>query len=155
MSTTINKVLTIFLYILLAVSVVFMIWLYTGIVDIPVDATFAQVVDTIDEPLNYAMRWTYILLGGAAVFAILFGLVNMFSSVKNAIKSVAAIIIFGLFVFLAYSLASDAPLQLSGSEVMEDAKTLVYSGAGLITMYIFFGLAVLAIIATEVISIFR
>lgn len=144
-----TRILSILEYLLLIVSAVIILVFYFG----PTMQVGAEEVPRITET---ALYWTYALLGVAALSTIVFSLVKIFQQPKNAKVSFISIGVMAIVVLIAYSLASDSVLSLTGYEGEFNTPTaLQWSGTGLITMYVFLGMAVLAILYTEIAGYFK
>jgi hypothetical protein len=144
-----SRILNILMYVLLAASAVIMGIFYFG----PEVKVFGEEVPQITET---ALFYTYALFGAAAVLAVIFTIVNMIKNPKNAIKSLLSIGIVAIVVIIAYNAASGDVLNMPVYKGTHNVPTsLKWSGTGLITMYSFFGLAVLAIVFTEIAKYFR
>lgn len=154
MSNTLSKVLSIFLYTLLAICAVLFI-LY-----------IAEEVST-----EIMMYWMYILLILAVASAVIFPIIHLIFNPKGGIKTFITIVLLIAFVGIAYSLASDEVLRWPNSttfyrklysdigneaELWKQVSTMsVRVGTGIITTYILVGLVVLSIVYTEISKFFR
>ena len=104
-----------------------------------------------EEPLitNTTLIWAYVLFGIALVMWLGFSVVNLFSDKQRALKALTVLGIMAVIFLLALSLASNEPMR----ESTEATSKIV--GTGLISMYILLGVAVVAILYTEVIKYFK
>lgn len=103
------------------------------------------------------LGWAYILAFIAAGTAIIFSIIQAIFNPKGAKKSLFGLLFAAILIFIAYQLASDEFLVLSpnykgGDNVPSTLKTV---GTGLIFMYFLGGIAILSILVTEIINIFR
>ncbi|MBA7522898.1 hypothetical protein ES705_15018 [subsurface metagenome] len=100
--------------------------------------------------------WTYILGGLTAGLALTFPIINVIQNPKSVKKGLFVILGVAVLIFIAYSLASNQVLNIPGYDGKDNvAKTLKFTGTGLITMYILAGLAVLSIIYSEIAKYFK
>ncbi len=147
MSST--KIINIGFYLLLIVSVVIAGFFYLG-------STIEIGGEDVPKMTQTALNWTYILFGLAIVSLVVFSIIKIFQKPKKAIKTFISIAIFLIIFLIAYISASDEILTLVGYKgEFNKPVSLKWSGAGLITMYIFLGLAILSILYTEVGKYFR
>lgn len=142
-----QKLSTIILYILAAVSVVIAGLFYLG-------GTVPETIGTVFEEPTYTqaiLTWAAILFVIAAVLTVLFSFLGVFTSTHGlrnaAIIIVAAVVLIGV----SYALSSDAPI--AGRE--ETATTLKWVDTGLFSAYILAGLAFVGIIASEISRAFK
>ncbi|MDC0584151.1 hypothetical protein OAO55_00285 [Bacteroidales bacterium] len=147
---SLNKALSILLWVLMGVSVVFVVLFYAGGSVPGTEGTPTA------EPLitNTILNWSYILVGVAALFSIVFPIVHMFSSKKAALKTLQSLGILVAVVVLANFLASDKPL-VTELVTYDNVKELKNVGIGLITTYLLLGGAVVAILYSEVAKVFK
>ncbi|GET27537.1 hypothetical protein [Prolixibacter sp. NT017] len=140
MSSKVTRILTIILWVMLALSAIFIVLL----------------VDKIDTPqqdsmINLNLRWSYILFGIAAIVAVGFSVFHMFSSGEKAKKSLMAIGVLAAVVIIASLLASSEIPNFYGAQTMVQKGTLTpevakFTDTLLYTTYILFGGAVLSVI---------
>jgi hypothetical protein len=95
------------------------------------------------------------LVVATAAITILGALFNIVAQPKSAIKMGISLVVFVVVFGVAYSLAGNhlTPLQLEEYHITEETSKLV--GMGLYGTYIFFGLAVLAILYSAVVKAFK
>ena len=149
---SLQRILSILLYILLAVSAVLILIFYFGP---DVEGTTGT---NLEEPTitNVILRWAQALLGIGAVLAIVFPLGYMIANPKNATKALIALVFIGVVVVVGYLLASDQVMQLTAYQGTDNnPETLKWSGTGLISMYLLLGLAVLSIVYSEIAKFFK
>ena len=107
-----------------------------------------------DPDVDMMLRWTYILLGlavGAAVLAPLFSIAR---NPKSAVRSLLGLVLVVIIVAISYSLSSDEPVQ-AATKVYDNATELRLSDTGLFTTYVAFALAIVTIVVTEIINVFK
>lgn len=146
---SLQRILSILLYILLAASAVLILIFYFG----PEVEGAAN-----EEPAitNFVLRWAQGLLVIGAILAIIFPLGFMIANPKNATKALIALVFLGVVVLIGYFLASDQLLELTAYQgTGNNPQTLKWAGTGLISMYLLIGLAVLAIIYSEIAKLFK
>ena len=147
---SLQKALSIVLYVLMGVSAILVGLFYFG----PVVQETAGT--SLEEPriTQTILYWSYGLAIAAAVFAIIFPLINIFSNKKN-LKSFLIVLVFGIIVVgVAYLLASDKPIQVQVSDEIAPS-TFKIVGTGLISMYLLAGIAILLILYSEIAKYFK
>ncbi len=150
-SNLINRIITISLWALMAVSAVFVIIFYFG----------GVVPGTEDTPMKEPviteafLTWAYILVGLAIVFALVFPVIRMINNPKNALKTLVGIVGMVVVVGIMYLLASDEVLVLARENTGNVPSVLKWVGAGLNTMYVMFVAAVVAILYSEINKAFK
>ncbi len=151
MPNTLSKVISIFLYVLLGVSVILGILYYTG------GNTEASATAVYPEPVytRIFLIWAYILAGLATLFAVGFPLVRAIMNPKSAKKGVLPIILGLVIIFIAYQLASDDVIKIVGKGMVTDPFVLKYAGTILITTYLLAGIAIVSILYSEIEGIFK
>lgn len=106
----------------------------------------------IDWVLN---KITYLLMI-VALLAIVFGIVmSIMSNPSGVIRSIVSIAVLGIIFGIGYSMASDAVKPFYQNFGVTDPSTSQMIGAGLLTVYILSGLAVVGILFTEVSKFFK
>lgn len=97
------------------------------------------------------LNWAYILCGVAVLAALAFPIARLVTRPKEAMKSFIGLACVVVVVLIAYALADDTPLQLTGYTGPDNVPSrLLFTDTIIYTMYILFGVAVLAIIGTEI-----
>ena len=106
---------------------------------------------------DIALIWAYILLVIAAIFALIFPLIGMFSSPARLIRTLIGLVIVAGILLGAYALGSGRPLSIIGYEGTDnnDPQVLKMVDMGLITMYFILGLALLSILYSEIARYFK
>ena len=149
MSNKLSKILSISLYVLLAVSVVFTVIFYMGN-KVPGTEGTAFEEPKITENM---IIWAYILFGIAAIAAIIFPLINLIKNPINAKNVLIVILIFAVIIGVSYLLASSEPISFLKVEASESTLKLV--GTGLTIGWVFAAIAFIGILFYEIASIFR
>ena len=149
-----RKFTTIALWILMAISVVLFVIMITSI-------------DSETNPCERAVslitlniNWAIVLFVIAAVIALGFALVQMFSDKHKALWAAGIIALFAVILGISYALASSEIPQFYGVEKFVANGTLTESisrwvGTGLYVTYILFAGAFLSIIGFGASSIFK
>lgn len=134
----------------MAITFVFVILFYTGgVVDEGTNMEHPAITEAF-------IVWAYILLVLTIILAIGFSIFNMIANAKGAKKSLIGIAGAGIVILVAYLLASDTPLYLphyTGSDNVPATLKLV--DTGLITSYMLAGIAIFAILISEVSKSFK
>jgi len=151
MSDKLAKIINIILFAILGVSVVTVIFYYSG-------GTTAESMGTTYEEKNYTelyLIWAYILFFIAAILAIGFPIIKSFTNPKNLNKALLPLAATVVVVLAAYFLSSDEKMDILGFGLVDDPLTLKYSGTMIITVYILMGIAFLSIIYSEIKGFFK
>jgi len=152
----ISKITSILLYVLMGVSVLLLIMFYKATAGIPDGADFDTQIAEYGATLDMFMYWAYGLFIVAAVAAIAFPLITMFTRPKEAMKTLVSIGIIAVIVFIAYSLADDTVLNLPGYEGKDNVpETLKFAGTLLWTTYLLSALAIGSILYVEIAKFFK
>ncbi len=135
----------------MGVSVVLMLIFYFG-GDVPGTADTPMREPVVTETI---LIWAGILIGLAALSAIIFPLIRMITNPKNAKKSLLGLVGIAVIVFIAWQFSSDEILPLATENPDNVPHVLKLAGAQLGTMYILLALAVLSIFYTEIRNLFK
>jgi len=128
------KLTSLFLYGLLGISGVLGVLFYTNSIN--------------EEPLIY-IAYLFVIIG--AIFSIAFPIYQLISNPKGALNTLIGLVILGIIVIIAYSMASDQVMHIIGYEGTDNnPSTLKTVGTGLITTYILFFLSLASIVITEI-----
>jgi FlaA1/EpsC-like NDP-sugar epimerase len=151
--TKASRLLTIILWIILAVSAVLIVSLMVNISDNNADSTMGGWINT-------NLVWTYILMIIGAGIALLAGLYQMVTNISSAKKSLISLAAIAVVAVVAYSLASNEIPQFFGVEKFVADGTLTPNIAkivdtGLIATYLLFGGAILAIVWSSISQVFK
>ncbi len=139
MTNTINRILQIGLWVLLAVSVVMFILFYVN---------GESMSDTV-------LTWAQILLVITVGLLVIFPIVHFIKNPKSALKFLLVVVIFGVLFLVSY-LFSQGNTNADIYEVEKVTSNLSrLIGAGLIMVYILAGLALLSIIVSAIINAFK
>lgn len=148
-----TKIITIILWVILAISAVLVVSMIANISD-------AETDPAMNSWINNNIIWTYVLLAVSAGIAILSEVFHMVSDIRAAKKglfALGAIVIVGI---LAYTLASDEIPQFIGVDKFIASGALTPSiakmvDAGLIATYLLSGIAVLSLIWSSISNVFK
>lgn len=148
-----SRLLTIVLWVVLAVSAVLIVSLMVNISDNNADPVMGGWINT-----NIA--WSNVLLAVGAGIAILSGIIQMATDLRAAKKGLISLGAIVVVAIIAYSLASDTIPQFIGVDKFIAEGTLTPNIAkmvdtGLIATYFLFGIAVLSIAWSSVSQIFK
>lgn len=96
------------------------------------------------------LNWAYVLFIIAIIAAVLFPIVRLFTRPKQAMKSFIGLAVLAVVVLIAYAMADGTPMNIVGYSGTDNVPSrLIFSDTIIYTMYILFGAAIVAIIATE------
>jgi hypothetical protein len=151
--TKLSRLLTIFMWVIIAVSAVLIVSMMVNISENKADPVMGGWINT-------NLVWAYILLALGAGIALVSGILQMVSDIGAAKKGLIALGAIALVAVVAYSLASDAIPQFIGVNKFIADGTLTPSiakmvDAGLIATYLLFGIAILSIVWSSVSQIFK
>lgn len=152
MSNISSRLINILLGVLMAITAVMVVIFYAGPLVEGTEGT------NFEEPriTETFLTWAYILLGITAGLTIVFSLIGLFLNPKGAKKSIVAIVFAGVVILIAWFLADDTVLYLphyTGSDNVP--QTLKFVDTGLFTAYLLAGVAILAIIYSEISKAFK
>jgi len=148
MTDNIAKITKILLWVLIALSIFYAIMLFIN--------ASAENPKWIVNSLTYTEILLYIAAGAVVIFSIFNFVLNLMSQPKKALLSLIPIVILGGVFLLSYSYASNEVLNMPTYDGPDNVPgTLKWSGAGLITAYVFFGLAILSILYVEIAKLFK
>lgn len=132
MENTLSKILSIVLYILMGIGAVLGILFYAGAVT--------------ESALIY---YCYFLLAIAAVVAIIFPIFGIVTNPKGARGALIGIGVLALIIIISYAVAGDEMLPKYEGFINSSSESKWVS-AGLISLYILGGLAILATIFSSI-----
>lgn len=96
------------------------------------------------------LNWAYTLFIIAIIAAVIFPIVRLFTRPKQAMKSFIGLIVLAAVILIAYAMADGTPMNIVGYTGPDNVPSrLIFSDTIIYTMYIMFGAAIIAIIATE------
>ncbi|MBN2611367.1 MAG: hypothetical protein JXB00_07410 [Bacteroidales bacterium] len=148
MSNNYQKLISIFLYILLALGLIFGVIFYIGDVVPGTEGT------SVEEPLitEKFLLLSYIYFAIAAILALVFPIFYMITHPAKVKNVLISLLVFAIVLVLGYLLGSDQ--QLASSPDIS-GTTLKLVDSGLKAAYIFLGLAIIGVLFSELSSIFR
>ena len=112
----------------------------------------------MEEPLvtNMILRWAFILLIITAVVALIFPLMYLVANPKNAIRPLIILALVGIFVLIAWLLASDDILHMPAYNGADNVESVLKkAGTGLFLAYILAIGALGAILFSEISKLFK
>lgn len=151
MTNSISKILNILLIVLMAISTVLLVLFYTKVVG----GGTEEVTEAQMPFLNYFLNWGLILVAATAIVAIVAPIISTIGDPKSSIKSLISIVALGLIVLITYSMSSGELLQFTVDNPGNTPPMLKLGDTCLFTTYILAGLGVVAIIASEIVKIFK
>jgi len=107
---------------------------------------------------DYALGWAYILFIIAAIAALVSPIMSIATDMKSVIRFVSVLGAAAILILLSYFvLASDATIDILGYTGTDNSNPTVlkWVGTGLFVTYFLFGLAVLSILYSEVVKLFK
>ena len=156
MSKTLSKVLNGVLIVLLAITGVLVVSFYSANANVNPDASFSAQIEELGSILQYYLYWMYGLAILAAASTIIFSIVTMFTSPRSAIKALIVLVILAIIVGVAYTLADDAILNLTGYNGPDNVPSrLKFAGTMLHTLYFSAALAVVTLLYSELAKMFK
>lgn len=145
----INITVGIAIILMSALSIVFTIGILVNFVDIQVDS------EATKTWLNPFVVLTYISLGLAAFFTILFPFVNMIINPKKGLMALAVIAAFGILFALSFSFATGETDASYYEEFNIDSTWSRLIGASIYLTYIILGLSVTSLLVAWVLKFFK
>ncbi|MDZ7742239.1 MAG: hypothetical protein U5Q03_10915 [Bacteroidota bacterium] len=139
MTNTINRILQIGLWVLLAVSVVLFIIFYVN----------------GESMSDSVLTWAQILLLITIGLLIIFPVIHFIKNPKSALKFLLVVVIFGVLFLVSYLFSqgnTNADIY-QVENVTSNLSRLI--GAGLIMVYILAGLALLSIVVSAIVNAFK
>jgi len=148
MSNTLQRIIAIFLYVLLAIGVIYAILFYAG------NKVPGTAGTSIEEPVvtGQMLKISFIYFIIAAVAALIFPLIFVITHPGKAKYALIGLVIFAVIIVLGYSLGSPTPVD---TEATISTQGLKLVDAGLKTTIILLALAFLGIFLSEISSIFK
>ncbi len=148
-----GKIVTIVLWVLVLISTVLVVSLMVNISDVDTDPT-------MNKWINSNLIWAYILVALGIGIAVLAGLYHAITDWQAAKKSLIAIAFIGAVVLIAYLLASPEIPRFNGVDKfinngILNAKVAKLTDTGLYATYILLALAILSILYSSVIRLFK
>ena len=148
-----NKIVTIFLWVIIAISAVLVISFATNLSE---DDTNPKMLSWLGTNLY----WTYILMAISAVILVGFALFQMLTDFTAAKKGLISIGFLGIVALVAYLFSSGEMPSFLGVQKFIDEGTLTpkvskYIDMGLISTYIMLALSFIAIIYSSVSRLFK
>ena len=150
----IGKIVTIILWVLLLVSSVLIISLMVNInEDVKTDPAMLSWI-------NSNIIWAYILIAFGAGIAIIAGIMQIVTDKKAARGGIISLVFMGAVALVSYLMASSEIPQFIGVDKFINDGSLTEGIAklvdtGLYATYILLGIAILSIILTPVVRMFR
>ncbi len=147
-----SKVLTIILWVILAISAVLVVSLMVNLGE--------DTDPAMNSWINNNIIWTYILLVVGAGIALLAGVFHMISDIGAAKKGLLSLAFIAVIAIVSYILASDAIPQFIGVDKYLADGSLTASiakmvDAGLIATYLLFGIAVLSVVWSSISNVLK
>lgn len=105
--------------------------------------------------VDVVLNWTYFVLGLAAVLAVLMPLYNMIKNPKAMVRSLAGMGVVVVVILVCYIMADDTPLVTVANATFDNKASLLLSDTGLYATYFAFAVAIIAIVAGELLKVFK
>ncbi len=132
------KELKIVKYVLMGISVLTVLVFFVGLTDV-----------------DLMLRWAYILIGAAALCAIVFPVINMIRNPKGAKNTLIGLGLVILVLGVSLALSSTTPVTDSAGGVFNDPLVLRLSDTGIYATYFALAAAILVAVVGEVSKIFK
>jgi len=152
MSNSLQRIVSIFLYVIFGISVILAIWFFAGGYEPGTQGT------SYEEPVatNTMLLWGYFLFGITALAAIIFPVINTISHPKNAKRALLVVAIFGVIILISYALSSGTPLNMPGYKGADNVPAKLHMvGTALYATYFLGGFALIGILFSEIYRIFK
>ena len=109
-----------------------------------------MVQGTEDAGVDIMLKWAYVMLAVCVLVAIIFPVVDMFTSPKGAGKTLLYFVGFVAIIGVCYLLSSAEPVVNSAGGFFEDPFTLKLTDTGLYTAYIALAITIIVAIGSEI-----
>lgn len=156
-----QKLVSVFLYLILAISVVILGYFYyvSSGVTVASDAPFEEKLAAYGGIIDVFIVWGYILIIVAAAAAIIPAVIQMVTQPKNAVKSLISVVLLGVVVLIAYAMSDGTPFttaELPGYEGSDNVPSMLkMADTMLFSMYLLLAAAIISIIYAEVAKVFK
>jgi hypothetical protein len=156
-----QKLVSVFLYLILAISVVILGYFYyvSSGVTVTNDTPFEEKLAAYGGIVDVFISWGFILVILTAAAAIIPSVIQMVTQPKNAVKSLISIAIIGVVILIAYSMSDGIPFtseQIPGYEGDGNVPSMIkLADTMLFSMYFLLAGAVISIIYTEIAKVFK
>jgi len=145
-----------FYYLLMAVSVVLVVLFYINNRNVNTNDPFSKQITDMGPVLNFYIVWSYILVGIAVVFSVVFPIFRMISNPKSGIKTLASIVIIAAVFFIAYQLGSGTILDLPAYKGPDNIPSrLKLTDMAIFTMYVLLAGALVAMLFSSLRRLFK
>lgn len=152
----VQTIAQIFYWVLLAVSVLLIVLFYVKNGDVNPDDSWSKQISDFGPTLNYYLFWSYILVGLAVFFTVIFPLVNMITNPRSGLKTLVALVVLGGLLFVGYQLADDSIMNIPGYTGPDNIpERLKLTGMGIYMMYFMLGGAILAMVYSTISKVFK
>jgi len=152
MSGKLKAIINIILWVLIGISLIFVILFYFGKVVPGTEGT------NLEEPVitDLALRWSYVMALIATLATLGFSLLNLVLNPKALKQSLLVLLGAIILVVVSYFLASSQILTMTGYEGSgNNPETLKIVGTGLYATYILLAMAFVTIAYVEIVKYFK
>ena len=139
------KLLSIFKYLILAVSVVLAVGVMFSAEGTPSQGMF----------LDAVLYWSYCLLGATVLGVVIFPMINLVKNPKGALRSLFGLALLIVVLLIGFALSSAEPVVTAANHVFDNVLELRLSDVGLYTAYIVFAASIITIVVTEIVKVIR
>lgn len=148
-----QKITSIILYVLMAISVIFMAMFFFGS-ELTLSVETSTTTKTFEYPAftSLFIQWGYVLVAISTLSVLIFSIAFMVSDLKKAKTSLLGILALVIVFGIGYVIASDSIPTVWGEKVIAVTTTGIskFVGTGLWTMYILGFLAIGSIFYVEI-----
>lgn len=157
MTDNVAKISKIILWVLIALSVFFALMLFINGSDYEASADKNTAdITWINNGINYTMILLIVTAAVAVIASLYIFVMIMMAKPKRALIKLIPIALLGIILLIAYTQASDIPLNMPNYEGSDNvAGPLKWSGTGLFITYGLLALAVLSILYVEISRLFK
>ena len=152
MSNSLQRIVTIFLYVIFGISVILAIWFFAGGYEPGTQGT------DFEEPVatNTMLLWGYLLFGLSVLAIIIFPIINLVRQPKSAKRALIVVGIFAIIILISYAFSSGTPLHMPGYKGADNVPVKLHMvGTGLYATYFLGGIAFIGILFSEIYRIFK
>jgi len=121
MDSNLTKILNIFLYALLGITVFLTLFFFQGgITPESINSMYPEPVYT-----SALLNWTYLLFAFSIVITLVFAVLDIIRNPKNAVRSLVFIAIGGLLVLISYYFSDGTKLNLIGYTGADNVESVL------------------------------
>ena len=155
-TSLVQRLVQIFYYLLMVVSVVLVVIFYLKNGQVNPDDPVTKQMSELGSALNNFTYWTYFMVAVAVFVTLIFPIAHMVTNPKSGLKTLISLAVLALVFFIGYQLADDTIMNIPGYDGPDNIPSrLKLSGMAIYAMYIMLGGALVAMLYSSVSRLFR